>query len=135
MTPFCELTDVEIYLRQAVPNDQEEYATRKIGAASNVLRRLFRNEGKDADQLAETDPLTKEQLNDTVAASVAIDIKHVMSAAESDNDLSAFSEFTQAAGGYSFSGKWAGNSEDVFFTSNQLKNLGIGRPTIARFQI
>ena len=52
-----------------------------------------------------------------------------------EEDLSSFSTFTQTAGGYSFSGTWAGNSEDVFFTSTQLANLGIGRATISQVSL
>lgn len=140
LTPLCTLDDVEVYLHSDVPANLTEYVERKIGASGNVLRRLMRNEGKDLDALIDPtspdyDQLTYEQARDAVAVNVALDVKRVIENQSSEQDLSSFSTFTQTAGGYSFSGTWAGNSEDVFFTANQLANLGIGRATISKVSL
>lgn len=134
---FCDLTDIEIYLRKKVPADKVDYAKRKMAAASDVLRRLCLLEGKDLDKEVSESALTKRQARDTVAASVAIDLSRTIAAApDSDDgkDISSFKQFTEAAGGYSFTGIWAGNSEDVFFTTNQLRNMGIGIQTVRKFR-
>ena len=140
LKPVCTLDDVEIYLHADVPTNLTEYVGRKIGASGNVLRRLMRNEGKNLDTLIDEqsldyDQLTYEQARDAVAVNVALDVKRVIDNQGSEQDLSSFSQFTQTAGGYSFSGTWAGNSEDVFFTSTQLANLGIGRATISQVSL
>ena len=140
LTPVCTLNDVELYLHADVPANLTGYVGRKIGASGNVLRRLMRNEGKDLDALInptspDYDQLTYEQARDAVAVNVALDVKRVIDNQSSEQDLSSFSTFTQTAGGYSFSGTWAGNSEDVFFTSTQLANLGIGRATISQVSL
>ena len=140
LKPVCDLDDVELYLHADVPTNLTGYVGRKIGASGNVLRRLMRNEGKDLDALInekspDYDQLTYEQARDAVAVNVALDVKRVIDNQGSEQDLSSFSQFTQTAGGYSFSGTWAGNSEDVFFTSTQLANLGIGRATISQVSL
>lgn len=133
---FCTIADVEVYLGVSIPSDMLEYANRKIGAASDVLRRLCRNEGRDLDKEMKTDSLTQRQAKETVAVATAISLKKTI-AAKGDNglDLSSFSSFTQSAAGYSFTGSWNGNAEDVFFTQNQLTNMGIGLQTIRRGSI
>lgn len=137
---LCTLEDVETYLRSAVPIKTVEYAERKIGASSDVLRRLFRNDGRDLDEIVdptseEYDALTVRQARDAVAVNVALDLKRVIANDGNDTDLDSFSTFTQSVDGISFSGTWQGNSEDVFFTANQLYNIGLSRPTIRRLQI
>lgn len=135
LTPFCILEDTEAFLKHPVPAALEDYEARKRMMASNVLRLLMQNEGRDADKEYEENALMHDMLRDTVAVSVAIDIRREQANLDSGQDLSPFSSFTQSAGGYTFTGEWRGNAEDVFFTSNQLKNLGIGRPTIRRFSV
>lgn len=140
LKPVCTLDDVELYLHADIPSKLTGYVGRKIGASGNVLRRLMRNEGKDLDALIDQkspdyDQLTYEQARDAVAVNVSLDVKRVIDNQGSEQDLSSFSQFTQTAGGYSFSGTWAGNSEDVFFTSTQLANLGIGRATISQVSL
>ena len=140
LKPVCTLDDVELYLHADVPTNLTGYVERKIGASGNVHRRLMRNEGKNLDTLIdETSPdydqLTYEQARDAVAVNVALDVKRVIENKDSEQDQSSFSQFTLTAGGYSFSGTWAGNSEDVFFTSTQLANLGIGRATISQVSL
>lgn len=130
---LCTIEDVEAYLIASIPSDMVEYANRKIGAASDVLRRLCRNEGRDLDKEMEKDDLTRRQAKETVAVATAISLKKTIAAkGDSGLDLSSFSSFTQSAAGYSFTGSWNGNNEDVFFTQNQLTNMGIGLQTIRR---
>lgn len=130
---LCTIEDVEAYLIASIPSDMVEYANRKIGAASDVLRRLCRNEGRDLDKEIEKDDLTRRQAKETVAVATAISLKKTIAAkGDSGLDLSSFSSFTQSAAGYSFTGSWNGNNEDVFFTQNQLTNMGIGLQTIRR---
>lgn len=133
---LCDIDDVEVYLHSSIPADMVDFAKRKIDATSDVLRRLCRNEGWDLDKEMGEDPLTRRQAKETVAVSVAISLKRTI-AASGDNgeDMSAFSTFTQSAAGYSFTGTWNGNPEDVFFTANQLHNMGIGLQTIRKFCI
>lgn len=134
---FCTLEDVEIYMRKKIPAGMVDYAKRKMVAASDVLRRLCREEGRDLDKETQDDGLTSRQARDTVAASVAIDLSRSIVSADADNgdnDLSNFKQFTQSAGGYSFTGVWAGHAEDVFFTENQLQNMGIGITTVRKFR-
>jgi len=133
LTPLAELSDVEIYLKHKTPAELETYANRKLAASSNVLRMLFRAEGNDLDEKLVDDELLSSLVNDTVAVNVAIDIRKEEAKLGEDVDLSAFSQFTQSAAGYSFSGTWQGNPEDVFFTVNQLANLGIGQSAISTF--
>ena len=140
LKPLCTSDDVEIYLHSDIPIKFADYVQRKIGASGNVLRRLMRDEGRDLDTLIDTtspdyDQLTYEQVRDAVAVNVALDVKRVIQNDSAESDLSSFSQFTQSAGGYSFSGTWAGNAEDVFFTESQLSNLGIGRATISRVSL
>lgn len=130
---LCTIEDVEAYLIASIPSDMVEYTNRKIGAASDVLRRLCRNEGRDLDKEMEKDDLTRRQAKETVAVATAISLKKTIAAkGDSGLDLSSFSSFTQSAAGYSFTGSWNGNNEDVFFTQNQLTNMGIGLQTIRR---
>lgn len=130
---LCTIEDVEAYLIASIPSDMVEYANRKIGAASDVLRRLCKNEGRDLDKEMEKDDLTRRQAKETVAVATAISLKKTIAAkGDSGLDLSSFSSFTQSAAGYSFTGSWNGNNEDVFFTQNQLTNMGIGLQTIRR---
>lgn len=133
--PLATVEDTETYLRHKVPIDLADYEARKRGAASNVLRMMYRNQGDDLDKQAAEDPLTRQMVADIIGVSVAQDVSRKESMSDSDTDLSAFKTFTQTAGGYSFTGEWRGNTDDVFFTSNQLKQLGVGRATIARFQL
>lgn len=135
LKPLATVEDTEAYLRHKVPVDLVDYEERKRGAASNVLRMMYRNQGDDLDKLVTEDPLTRQMVADIIGVSVAQDVNRKESMSESDTDLSAFKTFTQTAGGYSFTGEWRGNTDDVFFTSNQLKQLGVGRATIARFQL
>lgn len=131
--PLCTLEDVEVYMISSTPSDMVEYAERKIGAASDVLRRLCRNEGRDLDKEISDDSLTRRQARETVAVATAISLKKTIAAkGDSGVDMSAFSSFTQTAAGYSFTGSWNGSNEDVFFTQNQLTNMGIGLQTIRR---
>ncbi len=133
---LCELDDVEVYLHSKVPASLVEFADRKIGAASDVLRRLCRNEGRDLDKEIEEDDLTGRQAKETVAMVVAIALKRTIAGtADNGQDMSAFTSFTQSAAGYSFTGTWNGNPEDVFFTSNQLQNMGIGLQTIRKYGV
>lgn len=130
---LCSVEDVEAYLMVSLPGGKVEYAKRKINATSDVLRRLCRNEGWDLDKRIKEDSLTARQAKDTVAAATAISLKKTLAATNDDGqDLSAFSSFTQSAAGYSFTGSWNGNPEDVFFTQNQLTNMGIGLQAIRR---
>lgn len=133
---FCSVNDVELYMRKKLPAGMVDYAKRKMTAASDVLRRLCLLEDRDLDKEVEESPLTMRQARDTVAASVAIDLSRTMVATGNDEEdnLSNFKQFTQSAGGYSFTGVWAGHAEDVFFTDNQLQNMGIGIATIRRFK-
>lgn len=133
LIPLATLNDVETYLKHKVSAELVEYTERKLSATSNVLRMLYRLEGDNLDDLITTDNLVKTLVNDTVATTVAIDVKKEEAKLGDDVDLSAFSQFTQSAAGYSFSGTWQGNAEDVFFTTNQLNNLGLRLPTISTF--
>ena len=135
LKPLATVEDTEAYLRHTVPVDLVDYEERKRGAASNVLRMMYRNQGDDLDKQVAEDPLTRQMVADIIGVSVAQDVSRKESMSESDTDLSAFKTFTQMAGGYSFTGEWRGNTDDVFFTNNQLKQLGVGRATIARFQL
>lgn len=135
LKPLATVEDTEAYLRHKIPVDLVDYEARKRGAASNVLRMMYRNQGDDLDKQVEEDPLVHQMVADIIGVSVAQDVGRKEAMSDSDTDLSAFKTFTQTAGGYSFTGEWRGNTDDVFFTSNQLKQLGIGRPTIARFQL
>lgn len=135
LKPLATVEDTEAYLRHKVPINLVDYEERKRGAASNVLRMMYRNQGDDLDKQITEDPLTRQMVADIIGVSVAQDVSRKESTSESDTDLSAFKTFTQTAGGYSFTGEWRGNTDDVFFTSNQLRQLGVGRATIARFQL
>jgi hypothetical protein len=135
LKPLATVEDTEAYLRHKVPIDLVDYEERKRGAASNVLRMMYRNQGDDLDKQVTEDPLTRQMVADIIGVSVAQDVSRKESMSDSDTDLSAFKTFTQTAGGYSFTGEWRGNTDDVFFTNNQLKQLGVGRATIARFQL
>ena len=132
LKPLATVEDTEAYLRHKVPVNLVDYEERKRGAASNVLRMMYRNQGDDLDEQVNEDPLTRQMVADIIGVSV---VSRKESMSDSDTDLSAFKTFTQTAGGYSFTGEWRGNTDDVFFTSNQLKQLGVGRATIARFQL
>lgn len=134
-TAFCTTEDVEAFLKHPIPSGLEDYEERKRMMASNVLRILMGNENRDADDEYLNDPVMHDMLRDTVAVSVAIDMRREQATLDAGQDLSAFSSFTQSAGGYTFTGEWRGSAEDVFFTQNQLRNLGIGRPTIRRFNV
>jgi len=133
LVPLADISDVEVYLKHAVPAALVEFAERKLGASGNVLRLLFRKEGTNLDNEIVEDSLIAALTKDAVAVNVAADVKREESVLDSDVDLSAFSQFTQTAGGYSFTGEWQGSSEDVFFTQNQLSNLGLGQSTISTF--
>lgn len=135
LEPLATVEDTEAYLRHKIPVDLVDYEARKRGAASNVLRMMYRNQGDDLDKQVTEDPLTRQMVADIIGVSVAQDVGRKEAMSDSDTDLSAFKTFTQTAGGYSFTGEWRGNTDDVFFTGNQLKQLGIGRPTIARFRL
>lgn len=135
LKPLATIEDTEAYLRHKIPADLVDYEARKRGAASNVLRMMYRNQGDDLDRQVAEDPLTRQMVADIIGVSVAQDVNRKESMTESDTDLSAFKTFTQTAGGYSFTGEWRGNTDDVFFTNNQLKQLGVGRATIARFHL
>lgn len=135
LQPLATVEDTEAYLRHTIPANLVDYEERKRGAASNVLRMMYRNQGDDLDKQVMEDPLVRQMVADIIGVSVAQDILRKESTTESDTDLSAFKTFTQSAGGYSFTGEWRGNTDDVFFTNNQLKQLGVGRATIARFQL
>ncbi len=136
LSALATLDDVAKFLKHQVVTGLTDYATAKLHMASNVLRMLYRNEnGTALDDDTADDRLLMELSRDTVAVSVAIDLKRAEANLEQDNDLSSFSSFTETAGGYSFTGSWNGSEEDVFFTDNQLRNMGIGRSTIGRFMI
>lgn len=134
LQPFATIEDVEVFLKHSIPAALVEYAERKLSFASNVLRMMARSEGNNWEDTSD-DALLTRMLKDTVAANVAIDVKKEEAKSDEDTDLSMFKQFTQTAGSYSFSGTWQGSNEDVFFTENQLTNLGIGLSTISAFSI
>ena len=133
-TPYCTLEDVETFLKHKTPGELVEFAERKIMFASNTLRMMKRHEGNDLDEEAQ-DPVMKAMLRDTVASNIADDLRKEESKMEDDTDLSSFNQFTQTVGNVSFSGTFAGSTTDVFFTTNQLRGLGIGLSTISRFSL
>ncbi len=134
-TPLAEIEDTEAFLLHSVPSSLVEYEKRKRNMASNTLRILFANQGDDLDAKCADSPVFAQLVRDTVAVSVAQDVRRKETEQDSDTDLSSFSSFTQSAGGYTFTGEWRGNTDDVFFTRTQLKNLGVSQSTIGRFKL
>ena len=133
--PYCDITDVEVFLKHNVPGELVDYAERKIAFASNTLRMMKKFEGHDLDADMLDDSVLAQMLTDTVAANVAIDVRKEEAKLADDTDLSGFNQFTQTVGNVSFSGTFGGNNEDIFFTQSQLKGLGIGLSTISRFSL
>jgi hypothetical protein len=143
---LCTLNDVETELRQSVPNNLVSFAQRHIESTSDVLRMAFRREGKDLDWRIngddtvvppiKPDELLKRVARDTVARSVANDVSTRMNAVGDDgSDLSAFSQFSEGAGGYTFSGTFAGTQQDIWISDQNLKQLGLKRPRAARVEL
>ena len=97
LKPLATVEDTEIYLRHKVPIDLVDYEERKRGAASNVLRMMYRNQGDDLDKQVTEDQLTRQMVADIIGVSVAQDVSRKESMSDSDTDLSAFKTFTQTA--------------------------------------
>lgn len=135
MEPLATIEDTEAFLLHTVPSNLTDYEERKRGMASNTLRQLFAKQGDDLDKMVADSTMFHDLVRDTIAVSVAQDVRRKETEQESDTDLSSFSSFTQSAGGYTFTGEWRGNTDDVFFTRSQLKNLGVAQCTIGRFSL
>lgn len=137
---LCSIEDVETELTKPVPNELAAYAEKRIEVTSDDLRIRFRNEGKDLDRILDghddvpPDDLFKRVVSSMVARSVADDLSKKIAFA-GDDDLSSFSQFSEGAGGYTFSGTFAGVQKDIWFSDDSLEKLDLHKPKAGRKDI
>lgn len=143
---LCAIEDVETELAGvSIPMNLVDFTNRHIEATSDHLRMLYRRDDKDLDLLLDGDAnvvppvagdvLLKRVVRDAVARNVASEVSKKITVSAGGTDVSSFSQFSEGAGGYTFSGTWAGVQMDIWFSDNQLKALGLNRAIVERVDI
>lgn len=117
MSNFATIEDIEI-LHRPLNDTEKTKAEKLLEIVSDLLRNEAINVGKDLDKMIEDNPVLKN-----VAKSVTVDI--IIRALNSDSELEAMSQYTQSAGGYTFSGSPLNAGGGIFIKKNELKKLGL----------
>lgn len=90
-----------------------------LDAVSAEIRAKAKKQGKDFDAMISAD-------TDLATITKAIVCKVVGETMNKDTSMPAMSQFSESAGGYSFSGTYFSASIGTFLTRNDWKRLGLG---------
>lgn len=111
-------TDDIINSGRSMTADELTIASKKIAEASAMIRMRAKSQGKDFDKLVAEDGDLAIVANSVVVSTV---IRYLN---ESKTDP-AVTQFSQAAGGYSFSGTYAASGARVSIWETEWKMLGL----------
>lgn len=123
MPTFADINDVTALWRNLTPAETE-MATKLLGLVSDCLRYEAGKVGKNLDAMIVENPVLA-----SVAKSVTVDVvKRYMN--DNSVDGPAFSQMSQAAGGYSVSGTYLVPGGGMFIKKSELARLGLRRQKI-----
>lgn len=109
-----------IDLWRPITPEEKTRAEKLLGVVSSSLRTEAKKVGKDLDQMVQEDPDLAE-----VAKSVTCDVvaRTLMTSTNSE----PVTQFSESAGGYSFSGTYLVPGGGLFIKRDELKRLGLRR--------
>lgn len=128
MTSYATVTDV-ITFRGAISADAASRLPEIIKACSSELRLVARNQGKDLDDMVDED----EDIAEAVKKGVVDASIYYYNSTESKDPI--MTQFTQAAGGYSFSGTLTNPGGAFFFPRKLLRDLGLASQIVGTIEV
>lgn len=118
---FAEKTDLIDYWRALQGDDEDRRANTLLKAASNHLRQVARNNGKDLDKVIGEGDTLDELLKENVKNVTLAVVKRAMLTPQ---DAPPADEWGQSAGVYSQTMKFTNPAGDMFVKSSELELLG-----------
>lgn len=115
---YATLTDLSVLWRPVTTSETDK-AEELLEAVSAEIRAKAKKQGKDFDAMVSADA-------DLAQITKAIVCKVVGETMNKDADMPAMSQFSESAGGYSFSGTYYSASIGTFLSRNDWKRLGLG---------
>lgn len=117
---YATTNDIEVLWRPLTPAETDA-AVVLIDTVEAQLRLRAESVGKDLDEMASDNSFS------TVLKSVVVDVVKRYLSTMSGTETNAFSQMTQSALGYSFTGTYATPGGGVSIMKNDLKRLGLLR--------
>lgn len=119
MAAYATTTDMT-NLWRALTAAETTRAGHLLNVASDTLRQIAKNNGKDLDEMIEDGDVYESVVKDVVVAAVG-------RALRASTTGEPVSQMSQSALGYSVSGTFLNPAGGMFFYDNELKRLGIGK--------
>lgn len=107
-------------LWRALTEAESQRAGHLLETASDTLRQIAQNRGKDLDHMLENNEVYESVLKDVVVAAVGRTLR-------ASTTGEPVSQVSQSALGYSVSGTFLNPQGGMFFYDNELSRLGLGK--------
>lgn len=120
--PFATVEEMMTLWRE-MSGAEAQRAEALLPVVSDNLRQEAKNRGYDLDQMVTEGKLLANVVKDVAVAATARMLR-------SDTNGEPVSQYSQSALGYSVSGTYLNSSGSVYFTTAELKRLGILRQRI-----